>query len=109
VVIGGICALAAARHIEVLLREGRDGTYRRLVRRIYRDLRWTRRLRDWAYRRIDPSEVVELAAETGLESVLKRVGDMDMHFRTMLMVLPNPRGVLFLAGLLRSILFSVTS
>jgi digeranylgeranylglycerophospholipid reductase len=105
VVIGGICALAAARHIEVLLREGRDGTYRRLVRRIYRDLRWTRRLRDWAYRRIDPSEVVELAAETGLESVLKRVGDMDMHFRTMLMVLPNPRGILFLAGLLRSILF----
>jgi hypothetical protein len=52
---------------------------------------------------------VELAAETGLESVLKRVGDMDMHFRTMLMALPNPRGVLFLAGLLRSILFSVTS
>jgi hypothetical protein len=30
---------------------------------------------------------------------------MDMHFRTMLMALPNPRGVLFLAGLLRSILF----
>jgi hypothetical protein len=87
VVIGGICALAAARHIEVLLREGRDGTYRRM----------------------DPSEVVELAAETGLESVLKRVGDMDMHFRTMLMALPNPRGVLFLAGLLRSILLSVTS
>jgi hypothetical protein len=87
VVIGGICALAAACHIEVLLREGRD----------------------WAYRRIDPSEVVELAAETGLESVLKRVGDMDMHFRTMLMVLPNQRGILFLAGLLRSILFSVTS
>jgi hypothetical protein len=87
VVIGGICALAAARHIDVLLREGRDGTYCR----------------------INPSEVVELAAETGLESVLKRVGDMDMHFRTMLMVLPNPRGILFLAGLLRSVLFSVTS
>jgi len=34
------------------------------------------------------------------------VGDVDMHFRTMLMALPNPRGVLFLAGLLlRSILF----
>ena len=79
--------MAAARHIEVLLREGRNGTYRR----------------------IDPSEVVELAAETGLESVLKRVGDMDMHFRTMLMALPNPRGILFLAGLLRSTLLSVTS
>jgi hypothetical protein len=87
VVIGGICALAAARHIEVLLREGRDGTYRR----------------------IDPSEVVELAAETGLESVLKRVGYVDMHFRTMLMALPDPRGILFPAGLLRSVLFSVTS
>jgi hypothetical protein len=87
VVIGGICALAAARHIEVLLREGRDGTYRR----------------------IDPSEVVELAAETGLESVLKRVGYVDTHFRTMLMVLPDPRGILFPAGLLRSVLFSVTS
>ncbi len=104
VVIGGICATAAARHIEVLLREGKDGTYRRLVRRIYRDLRWTRRLRDWAYRRIDPSEVVELAAETGLESVLRRVGDMDMHFRTLLMALPNPRGLLFLAALMRSVL-----
>jgi len=105
VVIGGLCAMAAARHIEVLLREARDGIYRRLVRQIYRDLRWTRRLRDWAHGRIDPSEVVELAAETGLESVLRRVGDMDMHFKTLLMVLPNPRGVLFLAGLLRSILF----
>lgn len=105
VVIGGLCAMAAARHISVLLSEGRDGTYRKLVGRIYRDLSWTRRLRDLVVRRIDPSQVVELAADAGLENVLRRVGDMDMHFRTLLMALPNHRGLLFLAGLLRSLLF----
>jgi len=104
VVVGGLCALAAARHVAVLLNEVRDGTYRRLVRGIYRDLNWTKRFRDWASRRIDPSDVVELAAEAGLDDVLRRVGDMDMHFRTLLMSLPNPRGLMFLAGLIRSLL-----
>ncbi|MDW8043422.1 MAG: NAD(P)/FAD-dependent oxidoreductase [Nitrososphaerota archaeon] len=103
VVVGGLCAIAAAKHVHALLEDGRDGTYRRSVRWIYRDLRATKLLRDLLTRRVGVDELIEAAADSGIERRISSVGDMDFHALTALRALPSLSGARFLARLLRAL------
>ncbi|MEN3047579.1 MAG: NAD(P)/FAD-dependent oxidoreductase [Candidatus Caldarchaeales archaeon] len=103
VVVGGLCAIAAANHVNALLVEGRDGTYRRAVRWIYWDLRASKLLKDLLTRRMGVDDLIEAAADSGIEKRISEVGDMDFHALTALRALPSPSGMRFLMGLLRSL------
>ncbi|MDW8187453.1 MAG: NAD(P)/FAD-dependent oxidoreductase [Nitrososphaerota archaeon] len=104
VVMGGICAMAAARHVHTLLEEGRDGTYRRLTKWIYYDLKATRFLRDQMRSKVGMDVLIELAAESGIEKKLSALGDMDFHALSVLRSLPSLSGLKFLARLLRALI-----
>ena len=94
VIIGGICAIHAARHAYKLLREGRDGTYRKNTRPIYRELRNIYKAKNWI-KSLSDNEIDELfrhISETGFEKEISRIGDMDFQASSIM------RGILSLSG-----------
>jgi hypothetical protein len=94
VIIGGICAIHAARHAYKLLREGRDGTYRKNTRPIYRELRNIYKAKNWI-KCLSDNEIDELfrhISETGFEKEISRIGDMDFQASSIM------RGILSLSG-----------
>ncbi|MCS7117736.1 MAG: NAD(P)/FAD-dependent oxidoreductase [Thaumarchaeota archaeon] len=103
VVVGGLCALSAARHVHALLEEGKDGTYRKLVRWIYADLRATKFLRDELNRRVGVDALIELASDSGIGKELSVLGDMDFHALSLLRSLPSLSGLRFIVGLLAAL------
>lgn len=108
VVIGGICAHYAAQHIYSLLREGRDWTYRKRVKSIYRELRRIHRIKTWLKALSDDQldELFRHISETGFDKEVARAGDMDFQATSMLRAFLSIKGLRLIlrviwAGLLR--------
>jgi len=105
VVVGGICAQAAAEHVWRLLVEGRPDTYRRLTRKLYRELKWIYRFSEWLTSL--PEERIEAllraAAESGLADTLSLRGDMDFQIGGLLRSMASVGGLKFLAYITKTI------
>ncbi|MCS7146500.1 MAG: NAD(P)/FAD-dependent oxidoreductase [Nitrososphaerota archaeon] len=106
VITGGICAKAAAAHVNSLVRSGRDGVYRKLTRRVYRELKATyfvsRMISSTSNESLDT--IIKAARESGFSDALSLRGDMDFQVTGVAKSLASPRGLKFLVWLFRSLL-----
>ncbi|MEM0381858.1 MAG: NAD(P)/FAD-dependent oxidoreductase [Nitrososphaerota archaeon] len=105
VVVGGLCARAAASHVYSLLKDRRGGVYRRSVSNIYRELKATYLVAKTIYSMSDKAidALVRAASESGLSKTLALRGDMDFQITGLARSLASYSGLRFLAGLLRSL------
>lgn len=106
VVVGGICAKAAAHHVYNLVREGRDGVYRRETRRIYRELKAiylvSKLISSMSDKALD--KLVRTARESGFSRSLGGRGDMDFQVTGLLRGLASMSGLRMIAWLVKGLL-----
>lgn len=95
VIIGGTCALHAARHAYKLIREKVDGTYRKSTEPIYRELRNIHRVKCWIKSLSDDQidELFRYVLETGFDKKMSSIGDMDYQATSIM------KGVFSISGL----------
>lgn len=104
VIIGGICAHYAARHLYNLLKEGKDNTYRRCVKPIYRELRMIHRIKSWI-KKLSDEELDRLfreILESGFDKKIAKAGDMDFQATSMLKALFSISGVNLIFRLMKA-------
>lgn len=107
VIVGGICAHYAAQHSCNLLRKNRDGTYRRKVEPIYRELRWIYRIKNWL-KSLSDKEIDTFfrhVQESGFDRKVSGIGDMDFQASSILKAFFSLSGIRLAGRLLRDRMF----
>lgn len=100
VVMGGLAALAAAKHA------AGQGVYEQLYRTTYRELKKIYGVRS-IYEKLSPRRLDALLtaiAETGFNHVISEVGDMDRHGTSLLKALLSPNTFKLTAAVLKNLI-----
>lgn len=107
VIVGGICAHYAAQHSYNLLRKNMEGTYRRKVGPIYRELRWIYRIKNWLKSLSDEKidNLFRHVQETGFDRKVSRIGDMDFQASSILKAFFSLSGIRLVGRVLRYRIF----